>query len=128
MSDIPSDLRYASSHEWCRVEGKLATIGVSDHAQGELGDVVYYEKALDVGDEVSKGDVLGTLESVKATSDVYAPVGGKIVEMNPDLEESPELINTDPYGDGWIVRIEMSDPSELDSLMDAEKYRESIGE
>jgi len=128
MSNIPSDLKYASTHEWCRVEGKVATIGVSDHAQGELGDVIYYEKAHDAGDEVAKGDVLGTLESVKATSDVYAPVGGKIVEVNPDLEDSPDIINTDPYGNGWIVRIEMSDPSELDSLMDAGKYRESIGE
>ncbi len=127
MSDIPSDLKYAKSHEWCRAEGKIATVGISDYAQSELGDVVYAE-LVEVGTELAKGDNIGSLESVKSVSDIYAPVSGKVIEVNPALEDTPEAINNDPYGEGWIVKIEMTDPSELESLMDAGKYRESIGE
>ncbi len=127
MSDIPSDLKYAESHEWCRAEGNIATVGISDYAQSELGDVVYAE-LVEPGTELKKGDAIGSLESVKSVSDIYAPVSGKVVEVNPALEDTPELINSDPYGDGWIMKIEMTDPSELESLMDSGKYRESIGE
>ncbi len=127
MSDIPSDLKYAESHEWCRAEGSIATVGISDYAQSELGDVVYAE-LVEVGTELAKGDNIGSLESVKSVSDIYAPVSGKVIEVNPALEDTPEVINSDPYGEGWIVKIEMTDPSELESLMDAGKYRESIGE
>lgn len=127
MSDIPSDLKYAKSHEWCRIEGKIATVGISDYAQSELGDVVYAE-LVEAGTELARGASIGSLESVKSVSDIYAPVGGKIIEINPALEDTPEVINSDPYDDGWILKIEISDPSELESLMDAAKYRESIGE
>ncbi len=127
MSDIPSDLKYAKSHEWCRVDGKVATVGISDYAQNELGDVVYAE-LVEAGTELARAVPIGSLESVKSVSDIYAPVGGKIIETNPALEDSPEVINSDPYGEGWILKIEMSDPSELEYLMDAAKYRESIGE
>ncbi len=126
MSNIPSDLKYAESHEWCRTEGNIATIGISDYAQGELGDVVYVELA-EAGTVLKKGDAIGSLESVKSVSDIYAPVSGKVVEVNPALEDTPEIINSDPYGEGWILKIEMSDPSEAESLLDAEKYRETIG-
>ena len=127
MSNIPSDLRYAKSHEWCRVEGRTATVGISDYAQSELGDVVYAE-LVEAGTVLKKGDPLGSLESVKSVSDIYSPVGGKIIEVNPAMEDTPEAINSDPYGDGWLVKIEMSDPSETDSLLDAAAYKKSIGE
>ena len=127
MSNIPSDLKYAESHEWCRAEGKTATVGISDYAQGELGDVVYAE-LVEAGAVLKKGEPIGSLESVKSVSDIYAPVSGTVVEVNPALEDTPEVINSDPYGEGWIVKIEMSNPEELASLMDAGDYREKVGE
>ena len=123
MSNIPTDLRYAATHEWVRPEGDgVFTVGISEHAQGLLGDMVFVDLP-DVGDAVSTGDDVCVAESVKAASDVYAPISGEIVAINEDLEDSPELVNSDPYGDGWICSIEMSDPSQYDDLLDAAAYR-----
>ncbi len=128
MSNIPSDLKYASSHEWVRNEGDgVVTVGISEHAQGLLGDMVFVDLP-DSGDEFAAGDDCAVAESVKAASDIYAPVAGEIVAVNEDLEDSPELVNSDPYGDGWLFKIKMSDASELNDLLDAEGYSESIDE
>lgn len=122
MSNIPSELKYVASHEWIRVEGDgIVTIGVTDHAQDLLGDVVFVELP-DVGAELASGDEAGVVESVKAASDVYAPLSGEIVAINEELEDSPELVNSDPYGDGWFFKIKLSDTAELNDLLDAEGY------
>ncbi len=124
MSNIPNELRYVASHEWIRDEGDgTVTIGITDHAQDLLGDVVFVELP-EVGDNVSSGDDMGVVESVKAASDVYAPLSGEVVAVNEDLEESPELVNSDPYGDGWFIRLRLSDVAELDDLLDADGYAE----
>lgn len=124
MSDIRNELKYVASHEWIRDEGDgTVTIGITDHAQDLLGDVVFVELP-EVGTDVAAGDDAGVVESVKAASDVYVPVSGEIVEVNDLLEDSPELVNSDPYGDGWFFRIKLSDASELDDLLDAEAYGE----
>ncbi|SFG91087.1 glycine cleavage system protein GcvH [Neptunomonas qingdaonensis] len=124
MSDIRNELKYVASHEWIRDEGDgTVTIGITDHAQELLGDVVFVELP-EVGSDVATGDDAGVVESVKAASDVYVPVSGEIVEVNNQLEDSPELVNSDPYGDGWFFRIKLSDASELDDLLDAEAYGE----
>ncbi|GGK84130.1 glycine cleavage system protein GcvH [Amphritea balenae] len=124
MSDIPSDLKYVASHEWIRDEGDgVVTIGVTDHAQDLLGDVVFVELP-DVGTEYDNGDDIGVVESVKAASDIYAPLSGEIVAVNEELEDSPEQVNSDPYGDGWFIKLRLSDTSELDALLDAEGYAE----
>lgn len=128
MSNIPSELRYASSHEWVRPEGDgTFTVGISEHAQELLGDMVFVELP-DVDDNVNAGDDVAVAESVKAASDVYTPITGVVVAVNEDLEDSPELVNSDPYGDGWMFRIKAEDPSELDDLLDAEGYEQSIDE
>ncbi len=128
MSNIPSELRYASTHEWVRPEGDgVFTVGISEHAQDLLGDMVFVELP-DVGDQVSAGDDIAVAESVKAASDVYAPISGEIVEVNESLEDSPEQVNGDPYGDGWMFKIKADDPSEVDALLDAEGYENSIEE
>jgi glycine cleavage system H protein len=120
--DIPSELRYSSDHEWVRIEGTTATIGITEYAQDALGDVVFVEMP-DAGLAVAAGDSFSEVESTKSVSDIYAPLTGSISEVNAELESQPELLNSDPYGAGWICRIEISDPSELDGLMDAEAYR-----
>lgn len=126
MSNIPSELKYATSHEWVRNEGDgTVTIGISEHAQELLGDMVFVELP-EVGDEVSTGDDIAVAESVKAASDIYAPVSGEVVAVNEDLEDSPELVNSDAFGDGWMFRIKLDDPSELDSLLDAEGYQNVV--
>ena len=113
MSNIPTDLRYASTHEWVRPEGDgVFTVGISEHAQGLLGDMVFVELP-DVGDTVSTGDDIAVAESVKAASDVYAPISGEVVGVNEDLEDSPELVNSDPYGDGWLFKIKADDAEEI---------------
>ena len=127
MSNVPSELKFLSSHEWVLVEGDIATVGVSDHAQELLGDLVFVELP-EVDSAVSAGDSVGVIESVKAASDTYAPVSGEVVEVNNDLEDSPERINDDPYGDGWMYRIKMEDMDEVDNLLDADAYLESIAE
>jgi len=122
----PEDSRYAKSHEYINVEGEIGTIGITDYAQKELGDVVFVELP-QVGTQLEAGDELGSIESVKAVSELFAPVGGEVVEINERLAEKPELINTDPYGDGWMVRIRVADPSEVDELlMTAEEYDEYV--
>ncbi len=120
--NIPADLKYTKNDEWVRVVGEVATVGITDYAQDQLSDVVYAEVSLSVGDTVEKGSAFGAIESVKAASDVYAPVSGEIVEINDLIEETPEVINSDPYGDAWMIRIQISDVSQLEALMDAAAY------
>ncbi len=120
--NIPAELRYSSDHEWVRVEGTTATIGITEYAQDALGDVVFVEMP-DQGLAVAAGETFSEVESTKSVSDIYAPITGSIAEVNAVLESQPELLNSDPYGAGWICRIEISDPSELDGLMDADAYR-----
>ncbi|HHW15242.1 MAG TPA: glycine cleavage system protein GcvH [Firmicutes bacterium] len=117
----PQDLKYTREHEWVKVSGKRAIVGITDHAQKELGDVVFVELPA-VGDTVTQGGEFAVVESVKAVSEVYAPVSGTVIEVNQSLADQPELINQDPYGDGWIAVIELTDPMELDNLMSAEDY------
>ena len=123
----PTQYRYTKEHEWVELDGKRAKVGVTDHAQSELGDVVFVELPA-VGTVISRGDALGTVESVKAVSDVYAPLSGVVVEVNSELEASPETINADPHGAGWLVVLEISDPSEVDALLDAAAYEKLITE
>ncbi len=126
MSNIPNDLRYAASHEWVRPEGDgVYTVGISEHAQDLLGDMVFVELP-DVGDEVNAGDDVAVAESVKAASDVYTPITGEVVAVNEELEDSPELVNSDPYGDGWMFKIKASDASEFEALLDAEGYENTL--
>jgi glycine cleavage system H protein len=120
--NIPSDLRYSTDHEWVRVDGSVVTIGITEYAQDALGDVVFVEMP-EQGTAVAAGETFSEVESTKSVSDIYAPVTGSVSAVNEALEAQPELLNSDPYGDGWICRIEMSDPTELDSLMDADAYR-----
>ena len=124
--NIPDDLKYTEEHEWIRVEGDEIVVGVTDFAQGELGDVVFIELETE-GEELSRGDTFGTIEAVKTVSDLYMPVDGKVVKVNPALEDTPELVNSDPFGEGWMVRIKLSDPSQLDELIPADKYSTMIG-
>ncbi|MBQ7194266.1 MAG: glycine cleavage system protein GcvH [Bacteroidales bacterium] len=121
MAKIIEGLRYSESHEWVKAEGNVAVVGVSDFAQEEMGDITYLDMPM-VGDEFAAGDEFGALESVKASSDLYCPVSGKVIEVNETLEDAPENINSDPFG-SWIIKLEMSDPSELDALMDAAAYQ-----
>ena len=125
MSGVPSELKFLSSHEWVLVEDGVATIGVSDHAQELLGDLVYVELP-EAGTTVAAGDSVGVIESVKAASDTYAPISGEVIEINEDLEDAPERINLDPYGDGWMYKLAIEDPEELENLLDAAAYSESI--
>lgn len=125
--EIPEDLKYSKEHEWVLVEGNVATVGITAFAQEQLGDVVFVELPA-VGDKVTKDEAMGVVESVKTVSDVYAPVSGTVLEINDDLPDSPELINEDPYGDGWFVKIEMSDPTDLDDLLDSAGYDEYLKE
>lgn len=128
MSNVPNELKYASSHEWIRNEGDgVYTVGITEHAQELLGDMVFVELP-EVGDNVSAGDDVAVAESVKAASDIYAPIAGEILSVNEELEDSPELVNSDPYGDGWLFKIKADDESELESLLDAEGYSASIEE
>jgi len=123
--NIPSELKYTKEHEWIKVEGNIGTVGVTEHAQSELGDVVY----LDFNDNatVAAGETFGTIEAVKTVADLYAPVSGTIIDCNTALNDGPEQVNLDPYGAGWLMKIELSNPSELDGLMDADAYRSLIG-
>ena len=120
--NIPDELRYSSDHEWIRRDGDTVTIGITDYAQDSLGDVVFVEQA-EVGTSLTAADTFTEVESTKSVSDIYAPVSGTVAEFNTVLDDRPELLNSDPYGDGWICRIEMSDPSQFDDLLDADAYR-----
>jgi glycine cleavage system H protein len=124
--NVPSDLRYNSSHEWIRLEGDIATVGISDHAQEELTDVVFVELPL-VGRAVDAGDPTAVVESVKAASDIYAPIGGEVVEVNLDVEADPALVNTDPYGRGWIFKLRVKSAADVEGLLDAAAYSAQIG-
>ncbi|MCH8545196.1 MAG: glycine cleavage system protein GcvH [Cryomorphaceae bacterium] len=124
--NIPGELKYTKDHEWVRVEGDTAIVGITDFAQQELGDIVFVEVDT-VGDDVDKEDVFGSIEAVKTVSDLFMPVGGEVLAFNEAIEEDPELVNRDPYGEGWIVKIKISDTSELDHLLSAEAYGELVG-
>jgi len=124
--NIPQDLLYTEDHEWIRVEGDVAVIGITDFAQGELGDIVYVEVET-VGDTLDSGEAFGTVEAVKTVSDLFMPVSGEVVEFNEELEGTPEVVNSDPYGAGWMVKVKMSDTSQLDGLMNAEAYQGTVG-
>lgn len=125
--EFPEDLKYTREHEWVSIDGSVATIGITDHAQEQLGDVVFVELPT-VGDRVEKADAFGVVESTKAVSDVYAPLSGEVSEVNDDLPDNPELINEDPYGDGWMVKITLGDKADLEDLMTADEYRKFIEE
>lgn len=124
-NNLPNNLKYAESHEWVLVEGDVATIGITDHAQEELSDVVFVDLP-EVGSILPVGDNAAVVESVKAASDIYAPVTGEVIEVNEDLGNDPSLVNTDPYGSGWLYKVKLTDPSELDDLMNSEAYAETI--
>jgi glycine cleavage system H protein len=124
--NIPADLKYTKDHEWIKVDGDEATIGVTDYAQGELGDVVYVEIETE-GETLDKEEVFGTVEAVKTVSDLFMPISGEIVAVNSTLTDAPDTVNSDPYGEGWMVKVKMSDPSQLDGLLSAEDYKSEIG-
>ncbi|WP_461640959.1 glycine cleavage system protein GcvH [Labilibaculum euxinus] len=123
--NVPENLKYTKDHEWIRVEGEEAFVGVTDFAQGELGDIVFVEVETE-GDELDKEEIFGTIEAVKTVSDMFMPIAGEVLEFNEKLEEAPDLINSDPYGEGWIVKIKIADNSELEELLTAEQYKELL--
>ena len=124
---FPTELKYSKDHEWLRVEGDVAYIGITEFAQGELGDIVFVDVDIETGDSLEKEEVFGSIEAVKTVSDLFMPVSGEILSFNDKLDDNPELINSDPYGDGWIIKILVSDFSELDVLLNAESYKELVG-
>jgi len=124
--NVPENLKYTKDHEWIKVEGKVGIVGITDFAQGELGDVVYVDIAPDLT-EITIGESFGTIEAVKTVSDMYAPVSGKVLELNTKLNDEPQLVNTDPYGGGWIIKIEIADASQLNNLLDSNAYKAQIG-
>ena len=123
--DLPQNLKYTKEHEWVKIDGDLLIVGITDHAQSELGDIIFIEFP-DLSQVISKDDPFGTIEAVKTVADLFAPVSGKIIEINQDLEDNPELVNSDPYGEGWIVKITDFDKYQLDSLLDSNNYEEII--
>ncbi|WP_420385604.1 glycine cleavage system protein GcvH [Roseivirga sp.] len=124
--NVPADLKYTKDHEWVKVDGDEATVGITDFAQGELGDIVYVEIETE-GETIDANEVFGTVEAVKTVSDLFMPLSGEIVAVNEELEDSPEKVNESPFEDGWMIKIKMSDTSELDGLMSADEYKEHIG-
>lgn len=124
---VPDNLKYTKDHEWLRVEGDHGFVGITDFAQGELGDVVFVEIETE-GETLDKEEVFGTIEAVKTVSDLFMPVGGEVVEINPALEDKPDLVNKDPYGDGWMIKIKISDSSEVDGLLSPEEYKDLLEE
>mgnify|MGYP003615470313 FL=1 len=124
--NTPSELKYTKDHEWIIVEGDTATIGITDYAQGELGDIVFVDVDT-VDEDLNEGDVFGSVEAVKTVSDLYLPVAGTVIEVNADLEDQPELLNTDPYGKGWIIKLKIADSADLSTLLSAEEYQEVVG-
>lgn len=123
--NIPAELKYSKEHEWVKVDGDTATIGITDHAQSQLGDIVFVDIQTE-GETLAQQDVFGAIEAVKTVADAFMPVSGEIIEVNPDLEGSPESVNKDPYGDGWMIKVKLSDPSEIDGLMSADDYKTFI--
>lgn len=126
MSNIPANLKYSKDHEWIRVEGDEAYVGITDFAQGQLGDIVFVDVTTE-GETLAQNDVFGTIEAVKTVSDAFMPVGGEVLEFNGELENAPETVNKDPYGAGWMIKIRISNPAELDSLLSADEYAAHIG-
>lgn len=124
---VPNELKYSKEHEWVKVEGNVATIGITEYAQSELGDIVFVELP-EADDEINEGDTFGSVESVKTVSELYAPISGKVVEVNEELEDSPEFVNESPYEKAWMVKVEISDESQIEALLTAEKYSKMIGE
>lgn len=124
--NVPENLKYSKEHEWVKVDGDIATVGITDFAQGELGDIVYVEVDT-VGDDIAQNEIFGTVEAVKTVSDLFMPISGEIVEFNEALEDNPEAVNSDAYGEGWMIKIKISDASELDGLLDATAYKDLIG-
>ncbi|HCY0826068.1 TPA: glycine cleavage system protein GcvH [Staphylococcus aureus] len=124
---VPNELKYSKEHEWVKVEGNVATIGITEYAQSELGDIVFVELP-ETDDEINEGDTFGSVESVKTVSELYAPISGKVVEVNEELEDSPEFVNESPYEKAWMVKVEISDESQIEALSTAEKYSKMIGE
>ena len=123
--NIPENLKYTQDHEWIKINGDIATIGITSFAQGELGDIVFVDVDTE-GEELANEEVFGTIEAVKTVSDLFMPVSGKVTEFNKDLEDTPELINSDPYGDGWIIKVSISDTSSLDKLLSSDEYKNLI--
>jgi len=124
--NIPEELKYTKEHEWVKVEGNIGTVGVTDYAQGELGDIIYIDVTT-VGSDVAMGDTFGTIEAVKTVSDMYAPISGKITEFNAAVNENPASVNQDPYGAGWLVKIDISNMGDLENLLSPEEYKNLIG-
>ena len=124
--EFPKELKYSKDHEWLRVEGSVAYIGITEFAQGELGDIVFVDVDTE-GEELEKEEVFGSIEAVKTVSDLFMPINGEVLSFNKKLEDDPELINTDPYGEGWVIKIAISDVTELDELLDASEYQELVG-
>jgi glycine cleavage system H protein len=124
--NTPSELKYTKDHEWVKIEGNVATVGITDFAQGELGDIVFVDVD-SVDDDLATGDVFGSVEAVKTVSDLFLPISGKVIEFNEALEDEPELLNSDPYGKGWIIKIELSDDADRSELLTAEEYQASLG-
>lgn len=123
--NIPAELKYSKDHEWIRVEGDIAVIGITDFAQGELGDIVFVD--IEEGETLDAEEVFGSVEAVKTVSDLFMPVSGEVIEVNELLDDEPEKVNSDAYGDGWMIKVKMSDPSEADALMSADDYKDHIG-
>ena len=123
--NIPGKLRYTKDHEWINLDGKTAFVGITDYAQSELGDIVFLEIETE-GEQLEKGEVFGTVEAVKTVSDMFMPVSGKVIEINPKLEDQPELVNKDPYGEGWLIKVEVTDPEQVNDLLDAKGYENLI--
>ncbi len=123
---FPSELKYTKDHEWVKVEGDIATVGITDFAQSELGDIVFVEIETE-GEELDREEVFGSVEAVKTVSDLFMPLSGEITEMNTDIESNPEVVNDDPYGAGWMIKIRISNPAEVDDLLDVEAYKETVG-
>jgi glycine cleavage system H protein len=123
---FPEELKYTEDHEWVRLEGDMATVGITDHAQHELGDIVYIDINT-LGDTLAQNEVFGSVEAVKTVSDLFLPIAGEVLEINPALDSAPESVNNDPYGEGWIIRMKVSDPSEAEGLMSAEDYKKFVG-
>lgn len=124
--NFPGELKYTQDHEWIRIEGDTAIVGITDFAQSELGDIVFVD-ITSVGQSLAKGEVFGSIEAVKTVSDLFLPIAGEVLEINPEVEKSPELVNDDPYGRGWIVRLQLADGAELDDLLSAEAYKDLVG-
>lgn len=124
--NFPEELKYTEEHEWIKLDGDTAIIGITDFAQSELGDIVYVDINT-IGDEVEQNDIFGSVEAVKTVSDLFMPLSGEVLEVNPKIDDEPELVNSDPYGDGWIIKVKVLDKSQFDDLLSAEEYKEKIG-